>query len=112
MSGGEEDPVPNRDHTVIRVPHRKRRSLTRKRTKRMLDSQCRRVMNRDFLLARFPCVEWALNYDLDSFFGDVIAGLTTALTVIPQGIGYAPLAGLPLQVWYLLLNPKIYKNFL
>ena len=24
-------------------------------------------------------------------------GLTTALTVIPQGIGYAPLAGLPLQ---------------
>ena len=29
--------------------------------------------------------------------GDVIAGVTTALTVIPQGIGYAPLAGLPLQ---------------
>ena len=28
---------------------------------------------------------------------DAIAGVTTALTVIPQGIGYAPLAGLPLQ---------------
>ena len=32
---------------------------------------------------------------------DVIAGLTLALTVIPQGIGYAPLAGLPLQVPFL-----------
>ena len=27
----------------------------------------------------------------------LVLGLTTALTVIPQGIGYAPLAGLPLQ---------------
>jgi MFS superfamily sulfate permease-like transporter len=42
--------------------------------------------------------QWALEYNLDKLTGDLIAGVTTALTVIPQGIGYAPLAGLPLQV--------------
>jgi SulP family sulfate permease len=31
------------------------------------------------------------------FCSSLCAGLTTALTVIPQGIGYMPLAGLPLQ---------------
>ena len=34
-------------------------------------------------------------YDLQS---DVIAGLSVALTVIPQGLAYANIAGLPSQV--------------
>jgi hypothetical protein len=42
--------------------------------------------------------QWASEYNLEKLTGDLIAGITTALTVIPQGIGYAPLAGLPLQV--------------
>ena len=74
---------------------------------------------------RLPPLVWAPSYDLDMLTGDFIAGVTTALTVIPQGIGisssyklwfkikniarlchgnniytfagYAPLAGLPLQ---------------
>ena len=49
-------------------------------------------------LSWFPIVQWVPNYNLQSLGCDVIAGLTLALTVIPQGIGYAPLAGLPLQV--------------
>lgn len=51
----------------------------------------------DFLRARLPPLDWARGYDLSMLTGDLIAGTTTALTVIPQGIGYAPLAGLPLQ---------------
>ena len=88
----------DRDHTVIRVPHRKRPSLTRKRTQRLVDRQLRRCGSQAFWFSKLPCLEWARGYSVDAFCGDLIAGLTTALTVIPQGIGYAPLAGLPLQV--------------
>ena len=49
-------------------------------------------------LSWFPFVQWAPKYSLEILGCDIIAGLTLALTVIPQGIGYAPLAGLPLQV--------------
>lgn len=50
-----------------------------------------------FVTARLPPLDWGRGYTLQMLTGDCIAGLTTALTVIPQGIGYAPLAGLPLQ---------------
>ena len=36
---------------------------------------------------RFPPLVWAPSYNLDMLTGDFIAGVTTALTVIPQGIG-------------------------
>eukprot|EP00095_Tigriopus_kingsejongensis_P006119 maker-scaffold98_size375582-snap-gene-1.13 protein:Tk06119 transcript:maker-scaffold98_size375582-snap-gene-1.13-mRNA-1 annotation:"sulfate transporter " len=86
-----------KDHTVIRVPHRKQASLNRKRTQRCLDQGCRRLRSREFWFQKLPCLEFARSYDLDCLVSDAIAGLTTALTVIPQGIGYAPLAGMPLQ---------------
>jgi hypothetical protein len=57
---------------------------------------------------RLPAIDWARNYNLEKFTGDCIAGLTTALTVIPQGIGYAPLAGLPLQV-SILIDFTVFK---
>ena len=36
---------------------------------------------------RLPPLGWVPSYDLDMLTGDFIAGVTTALTVIPQGIG-------------------------
>ena len=56
-----------------------------------------RVCSRKFLINRLPILTWILGYNLEMLVCDTIAGVTTALTVIPQGIGYAPLAGLPLQ---------------
>ena len=56
-----------------------------------------RVCSRKFLMNRLPILTWILGYNLEMLVCDTIAGVTTALTVIPQGIGYAPLAGLPLQ---------------
>ena len=71
----------------------------KKRAGRLIESGARRVRTRSFWLEKFPFLGFlAGGYDLDKLAGDCIAGLTTALTVIPQGIGYAPLAGLPLQV--------------
>ena len=71
-----------------------------KKMKSYAAKKARNTCTTSTLLQRFPGVNWARNYNLDCFIGDLIAGLTTALTVIPQGIGYAPLAGLPLQVSY------------
>ena len=56
-----------------------------------------KVCSKKFLLHRLPILSWIVSYNLEMLLCDTIAGVTTALTVIPQGIGYAPLAGLPLQ---------------
>ena len=47
----------------------------------------RQVCSMDCLKERLPPLGWAPSYDLDMLIGDFIAGVTTALTVIPQGIG-------------------------
>ena len=45
----------------------------------------------------FPIIKWIPEYNKDKLIGDVTAGLTVALTVIPQSLAYANLAGLPVQ---------------
>ena len=56
-----------------------------------------KLCSKKFLSNRLPLLTWIVGYNLEMLLCDTIAGVTTALTVIPQGIGYAPLAGLPLQ---------------
>ncbi|XP_045771956.1 sodium-independent sulfate anion transporter-like isoform X1 [Maniola jurtina] len=40
-----------------------------------------------------PILHWSKNYDAKKGIGDLIAGITVALTLIPQSIAYASLAG-------------------
>lgn len=42
-----------------------------------------------------PATAWIPAYQKENLRGDVIAGLTTAIMLIPQGMAYAMLAGLP-----------------
>ncbi|MFW6053397.1 MAG: SulP family inorganic anion transporter, partial [Persicimonas sp.] len=42
-----------------------------------------------------PALAWLKTYDGGDFRGDLVAGLTTAVMLIPQGMAYAMLAGLP-----------------
>ena len=42
-----------------------------------------------------PIIDTIKNYDKDSFRGDLNAGITVAIMLIPQGMAYAVLAGLP-----------------
>ena len=51
-----------------------------------------------FLKRRIPILKWFPNYNAEDFLADCIAGLTVALTVIPQSLAYATLAGLQPQV--------------
>jgi len=46
---------------------------------------------------RIPISTWILDYKLDKLISDAIAGITVGLTVIPQGIAYANVAGLDAQ---------------
>ncbi|CAK1547373.1 unnamed protein product [Leptosia nina] len=49
------------------------------------------------LLRRLPILAWLPDYNLSKGLADAIAGLTVGLTVIPQAIAYAGVAGLPPQ---------------
>jgi len=42
-----------------------------------------------------PSVEWIKNYDKKWLSGDISAGLTVGVMLIPQGMAYSMLAGLP-----------------
>lgn len=44
---------------------------------------------------RVPFLSWMPGYQRKDLRGDVLAGLTTAVMLIPQGMAYAMLAGLP-----------------
>ena len=50
-----------------------------------------------FIRRRLPILQWAPNYTLHKFVSDTIAGITVALTVMPQALAYATLGGLEPQ---------------
>ncbi len=58
----------------------------------------------------FPISIWLKNYTKDDLAGDSFAGIITAILLVPQGIAYAMLAGLPAQLglYASILPPLIY----
>ncbi|KAI9314590.1 sulfate transporter family-domain-containing protein [Dichotomocladium elegans] len=48
-----------------------------------------------YLFSFFPIVTWIHRYNLTWLVSDVIAGVTTGIIVVPQGMGYAKIAELP-----------------
>jgi sulfate permease, SulP family len=54
--------------------------------------------DRSTLSRSFPVIRWFPEYRREQLSGDVIAGVIVAVMLIPQGMAYATLAGLPPQV--------------
>ena len=55
-----------------------------------------------------PILEWLPNYNSSRFKGDFIAGITVSIILIPQGIAYALIAGLPpIYGLYCALVPQL-----
>ena len=50
-----------------------------------------------YLINLFPFLTWIGNYNLTWLWGDLVAGITVGAVVVPQGMAYANLAGLPVQ---------------
>ncbi len=60
------------------------------------------------LKKNIPILDWLPNYKKSFLKGDVIAGITVAIILIPQGIAYALIAGLPpIYGLYTALLPQI-----
>uniref|UniRef100_A0A1A9X3Y8 Uncharacterized protein n=1 Tax=Glossina brevipalpis TaxID=37001 RepID=A0A1A9X3Y8_9MUSC len=60
-----------------------------------LQERKRRTFKRKILQKRLPVTQWLPKYSLDDAVGDLVAGITVGLTVIPQALAYAGIAGLP-----------------
>ncbi|KAI4501430.1 hypothetical protein M0802_003307 [Mischocyttarus mexicanus] len=61
---------------------------------------CRRIKRtckKKLLYKRIPILAWLPKYRKEYIASDLVAGVTVGLTVIPQAIAYANVAGLPLQ---------------
>ncbi|MGK0420782.1 MAG: SulP family sulfate permease [Polaribacter sp.] len=55
-----------------------------------------------------PILDWLPNYNTSLFKGDLIAGITVGIILIPQGIAYALIAGLPpIYGLYCALVPQV-----
>ena len=55
-----------------------------------------------------PILEWLPNYTSSRFKGDFVAGITVGIILIPQGIAYALIAGLPpIYGLYAALVPQL-----
>lgn len=49
---------------------------------------------RDYFISLFPIARWIYRYNLTWLYGDLIAGLTVGIVVVPQGMSYAKIATL------------------
>ncbi len=57
-----------------------------------------------------PIISWLKTYSRQDFYDDLFAGIITAILLVPQGIAYAILAGLPpeLGLYASILPPIVY----
>ena len=62
-----------------------------------MSRKLKKLCSTEGLHARVPVTEWLPKYKRSYILPDIVAGLTVALTVIPQGIADAALAGLPTE---------------
>lgn len=75
-------------------------SLGRKWVYQRIKRSCKKKM----IYKRVPVAAWIQTYRKDYIVSDLVAGITVGLTVIPQAIAYANVAGLPLQVRTFILS--------
>src|SRR6201981_2787433 len=49
------------------------------------------------MAVRLPILEWLPSYDRGGLRGDVAAGIAVTALIVPKDLGYAGIAGVPLQ---------------
>ncbi|XP_045112599.1 sodium-independent sulfate anion transporter-like [Portunus trituberculatus] len=59
-----------------------------------LRNKAGRCLSRKTLHRRLPCLTWLRSYNAECLLGDLVAGLTVGLMIIPQALAYGIVAGL------------------
>ncbi|KAJ7109152.1 sulfate permease [Mycena epipterygia] len=62
---------------------------------RFAKNPSRNVLN--YFLSLFPIITWITRYNLGWLSGDLVAGLTVGMVLVPQSMSYAQIATLPTQ---------------
>jgi sodium-independent sulfate anion transporter 11 len=60
--------------------------------------KAKKSFTKKVLYKRVPILSWLPKYKTQDAVGDLVAGITVGLTVIPQSLAYANIAGLPTEV--------------
>jgi len=63
-----------------------------------LSERRKHIFRKKTLFKRLPVLQWLPKYSTKDVVPDLLAGISVGITVIPQGLAYAALAGLPPQV--------------
>jgi hypothetical protein len=63
-----------------------------------LSEKAKKSFTKKVLYKRVPVLLWLPKYNTQDAVGDLVAGITVGLTVIPQSLAYANIAGLPTEV--------------
>lgn len=61
-------------------------------------AKMKKSFTKKMLYRRIPFLTWLPSYGRQDFVGDLVAGVTVGLTVIPQSLAYSNIAGLPAEV--------------
>ncbi|KAL3273824.1 hypothetical protein HHI36_015252 [Cryptolaemus montrouzieri] len=85
--------LPDETFLTRRGPYR-----SKPKFKEWLTDKAKNGCTKKVLCKRVPILAWLPTYSLDTAVCDLVAGITVGLTVIPQAIAYANIAGLPPQI--------------
>lgn len=76
------------------------RRTTKEQLKEMpllIKKKIQNICRKKVLYKRLPILNWLPKYNKDDAIGDLVAGFTVGLTVIPQALAYSGIANLPAQ---------------
>lgn len=63
-----------------------------------MQNKTKNIFTKKMLHKRLPIFRWLPQYNSQDAVGDLVAGITVGLTVIPQALAYSGIAGLPAAV--------------
>lgn len=88
------------DHQTLKSRSREQIEAVAQENENICRSFVRKAFRKKNLYKRLPILTWLPKYNTADAVGDLIAGITVGLTVIPQGLAYSSVAGLPTEVGF------------